>query len=249
MHLDDDGRARIIPARAGFTCSTTYPTTSQWDHPRSRGVYPTTSGQSGGDAGSSPLARGLPRTSTSTNAGRRIIPARAGFTRTGSARHAPPRDHPRSRGVYFSSCATSGTWNGSSPLARGLQRLRSMEARGRRIIPARAGFTRPGRKYSWWRQDHPRSRGVYPVDAFTTMAEAGSSPLARGLHSQRLAALDRTRIIPARAGFTVHDRVPFCLGADHPRSRGVYADVFRNRDSDTGSSPLARGLHLRQCSL
>ena len=71
----------IIPARAGFTIDTRGWIWLQWDHPRSRGVY-------GGDpvpgvdgCGSSPLARGLLR-SSETNVGNvRIIPARAGFTR------------------------------------------------------------------------------------------------------------------------------------------------------------------------
>ena len=50
----------------------------------------------------------------------RIIPARAGFTRSprGHARRAA--DHPRSRGVYHDG-VEGGTGDvGSSPLARGL---------------------------------------------------------------------------------------------------------------------------------
>ena len=54
--------------------------------------------------------------------------------------------------------------------------------------------------------------------------------------------ISKLRIIPARAGFTHDGGGSVGHGEDHPRSRGVYAEVFRKRDSLTGSSPLARGL-------
>ena len=52
--------AGIIPARAGFTASATGPRSWSADHPRSRGVYPTTEPRQSFSGGSSPLARGLP---------------------------------------------------------------------------------------------------------------------------------------------------------------------------------------------
>ena len=74
------GKGRIIPARAGFTCSLITTALAAPDHPRSRGVYPP--GQDGDTVivGSSPLARGLPRAGTCARRRARIIPARAGFT-------------------------------------------------------------------------------------------------------------------------------------------------------------------------
>ena len=52
----------------------------------------------------------------------------------------------------------------------------------------------------------------------------------------------RTRIIPARAGFT-RAPGPWRTGVgDHPRSRGVYAGSVQCGASTRGSSPLARGL-------
>ena len=71
------------------------------DHPRSRGVYRTTD--------------------IATEAGWRIIPARAGFTRVDGVGLEWPL--------------------GSSPLARGLLLCRLRGVPGGRIIPARAGFT------------------------------------------------------------------------------------------------------------
>ena len=91
---------------------------------------------------------------------------------------------------------------------------------------------------------------------------AGSSPLARGLHSILRDIVELIGIIPARAGFTRRVRVhrplrriiparagftgQFGLAViddrDHPRSRGVYHYLESRRLTGSGSSPLARGL-------
>ena len=73
----------------------------------------------------------------------RIIPARAGFTLHGDPMVPRRRDHPRSRGVYVTMMRSWVSVMGSSPLARGLQMQAMAELKGDRIIPARAGFTRP----------------------------------------------------------------------------------------------------------
>ena len=112
--------------------------------------------------GSSPLARGLPGRGRRAHPGRRIIPARAGFTPHQSQAQKKARDHPRSRGVYLrilvtkepnlldhprsrgvyaSASAEDRYWYGSSPLARGLHNAQNALISG--------GV------------DHPRSRGVY----------------------------------------------------------------------------------------
>ena len=153
---------RIIPARAGFTPSTSNARRFFWDHPRSRGVYDDSPVRARGAQGSSPLARGLRALQRVRPVNRRIIPARAGFTSSHEAEEDPGQDHPRSRGVYSSRSASRGASRGSSPLARGLPRTRDNAPQCRRIIPARAGFT-----------------------ARVTTSEnpcGGSSPLARGLH-------------------------------------------------------------------
>ena len=72
--------SRIIPARAGFTGAPRRRIPRFWDHPRSRGVYTTRTSPPRPTAGSSPLARGLPRRADPRGAGPGIIPARAGFT-------------------------------------------------------------------------------------------------------------------------------------------------------------------------
>ena len=112
---------RIIPARAGFTRRPARPPSPRPDHPRSRGVYPHRSGHGDTRPGSSPLARGLPRSTTDIQLDPRIIPARAGFTWDDPRMLPASSDHPRSRGVYRSNQADTQIDGGSSPLARGLQ--------------------------------------------------------------------------------------------------------------------------------
>ena len=213
---------RIIPARAGFTCPCPAPSTWVWDHPRSRGVYSAwPSGPSAG-RGSSPLARGLRARPGPHRQGRRIIPARAGFTTCTPRGVSTGADHPRSRGVYGPGGFGLRGFEGSSPLARGLQR--SAIARGlcMRIIPARAGFTSVHQEGQDRDRDHPRSRGVYRADEPVRHRPVGSSPLARGLRGGGRRPESRYRIIPARAGFTHRARPPRPPNQDHPRSRGVY---------------------------
>ena len=202
MSTWNDFDAGIIPARAGFTGRLRRRGEPLGDHPRSRGVYTMAHTQEGTMAGSSPLARGLPRPRFAEGRTDGIIPARAGFTRAGRSPPSRPADHPRSRGVYHCDRAGEGLLPGSSPLARGL--LKSSD------LLRIAGM------------DHPRSRGVYTIRHSERNTTMGSSPLARGLRRLGPFRQVAARIIPARAGFTrPRDR---CLHPqrDHPRSRGVY---------------------------
>ena len=172
------------------------------DHPRSRGVYLYLEMNLPKRVGSSPLARGLPGLVASQMGLSRIIPARAGFTQRRGARLPWPRDHPRSRGVYWSTRSRRCGCVGSSPLARGLRAGAGAGPVEGRIIPARAGFTRQHSRLSTPAWDHPRSRGVYDGVVPGQEPGLGSSPLARGLRPQRSTPQPDRRIIPARAGFT-----------------------------------------------
>ena len=180
--MADQPRNGIIPARAGFTRWRPHRGTPSTDHPRSRGVYE------------------LPPAGLCTVL--RIIPARAGFTERAHLQSLTRADHPRSRGVYSAARTARANAFGSSPLARGLPGRVLLVCRSGRIIPARAGFTcrRWGRSSAG--RDHPRSRGVYVGMILLRAADAGSSPLARGLLRLELVTAPVVRIIPARAGFT-----------------------------------------------
>ena len=214
------------------------------DHPRSRGVYSLIITALNDAGGSSPLARGLQFCRTPTKGFLRIIPARAGFTRSPVLCGSPCADHPRSRGVYDGIVIADPIAAGSSPLARGLPGHRGDRPAGGGIIPARAGFTRTSPMTSPTRADHPRSRGVYPAPAASPSSNCGSSPLARGLLHLEVVGCLGQGIIPARAGFTAGPSTSTRPGWDHPRSRGVYAWILTPTARRPGSSPLARGLRL-----
>ena len=132
------------------------------------------------------------------------------------------KDHPRSRGVYWTVCWNRATRVGSSPLARGLLYTSVSTGTVCGIIPARAGFTMRYKPAHASAPDHPRSRGVYARSIRSTGSTLGSSPLARGL----LRGADENRPVPR----------------DHPRSRGVYCGAVSRIEVLVGSSPLARGL-------
>ena len=254
---------RIIPARAGFTSSSSPRGRTRRDHPRSRGVYGACAPRVTPTWGSSPLARGLPRRPLGSGGSPRIIPARAGFTQPHRREWSRRRDHPRSRGVYAWSTDARTDSPGSSPLARGLPPPAYSRRRRPGIIPARAGFT-PGRlRGHGRRQDHPRSRGVYRRRTKRSCGTEGSSPLARGLRTDRTAGRAHRRIIPARAGFTPTAGTPTRSRGDHPRSRGVYLECVCDRGprpriiparagftrpsptptSRTGDHPRSRGVY------
>ena len=232
----------IIPARAGFTEQLVHDGQYRGDHPRSRGVYPPRRVSRIRRPGSSPLARGLQHGRTESGDWAGIIPARAGFTGWVAGRWAPPRDHPRSRGVYDDLVDVRTMTVGSSPLARGLPVDEVAGAGLAGIIPARAGFTTWSKIAQPARGDHPRSRGVYRGAGPVRRTGPGSSPLARGLRAVTPTEGARLRIIPARAGFTHQPVRGVGERRDHPRSRGVYANDEIDRWTKTGSSPLARGL-------
>ena len=72
-----------------------------------------------------------------------------------------------------------------------------------RIIPARAGQTRPWNVAVRRCSDHPRACGANLLFLCATSFESGSSPRVRGKLEVVLERGIRLRIIPARAGQTV----------------------------------------------
>ncbi len=171
----------------------------------------------------------------------RLIPARAGRTRSGTRRSRAWTAHPRSRGADPICTCPMTVGDGSSPLARGGPGRVAPVWLARGLIPARAGRTRYGLAGEGPWRAHPRSRGADQGMDGGRQAHRGSSPLARGgpLHLRHDRA-DR-RLIPARAGRTADaGRVSCHIGA-HPRSRGADTHTVMTSPVSSGSSPLARG--------
>ena len=235
-------RARIIPARAGFTRHGDGRTPSRPDHPRACGVYETPSDSDATARGSSPRVRGLRQKPWKINPKPRIIPARAGFTSSASRVQVSSWDHPRACGVYDPRLDTRRHRLGSSPRVRGLQHDDHPQTQAVRIIPARAGFTGASWSISMTGADHPRACGVYLHSRQGLAFLAGSSPRVRGLLPSPLPLFVSLGIIPARAGFTFMSALASARPTDHPRACGVY-DIATDSDRLTrGSSPRVRGL-------
>ena len=150
--------------------------------------------------GSSPLARGPPKSMWVQRWWQGLIPARAGTTLWG---HLLVR-----RGC------------GSSPLARGPLISDAINIITGRLIPARAGTTPRSMMSGWPTGAHPRSRGDHILELFGLACGWGSSPLARGPQQSLSLAVPAPGLIPARAGTTpMRPKTHRKIGA-HPRSRG-----------------------------
>ncbi len=171
---------RIIPARAGPTCIAGQVPWCSTDHPRSCGANPTIYLVSFFCSGSSPLVRGQPLREIPLISHLRIIPARAGPTVRFALGQTVSKDHPRSCGANLSVQPGSMLMSGSSPLVRGQPTYRSLATMTSRIIPARAGPTRPTGPHRSPRSDHPRSCGANQAVQRGRLRQCGSSPLVRG---------------------------------------------------------------------
>ena len=114
---------------------------------------------------------------------------------------------------------------GSSPLARGTPHVQRWAIAAGGLIPARAGNT--GRLRT----------------GFQSLG--GSSPLARGTRCAAETSQLRPGLIPARAGNTVFMVCVLLMVWAHPRSRGEHEYFSTLLPLAGGSSPLARGTHVR----
>ena len=240
---------RIIPARAGPTLYRKRTAKPCADHPRSCGANTTTPFTITRLAGSSPLVR-VQRSGVRLHAlALRIIPARAGPTKSPSPRILSVTDHPRSCGAnsYFFQSTTADS--GSSPLVRGQLQLQQDDTTKLRIIPARAGPTAKYYLKPDITADHPRSCGANLSTFITPLRASGSSPLVRGQLHGLVGVVAHGRIIPARAGPTSTRGVPSTSTSDHPRSCGANWTAAESNGFPVGSSPLVRGQRNPQLGL
>ena len=175
----------------------------------------------------------------------RIIPARAGQTRCRSGNILYPPDHPRACGANLASRRFHNGLSGSSPRVRGKPSLRPSMIRGFRIIPARAGQTRPVSLVGLPAPDHPRACGANMVWSSSFRSLAGSSPRVRGKQETQLRPRYWGRIIPARAGQTQRRVRRSGHSADHPRACGANQVDVAPFEPVPGSSPRVRGKRER----
>ena len=198
-----DAVGRIIPARAGQTPVPATPWAHLADHPRACGANPVNPIDGTRNIGSSPRVRGKRRRNSGMVCRTRIIPARAGQTRTPPAPYHRNPDHPRACGANEKALDNYANGNGSSPRVRGKlpddELLRTIG----RIIPARAGQTNRPPRIMLNSADHPRACGANEHVPWVVEIVDGSSPRVRGKRLACRGFLAFRRIIPARAGQTV----------------------------------------------
>ena len=195
------------------------------------------------DCGSSPLARGTFHCLSRRLHLLRLIPARAGNMRCSTPPPQHSSAHPRSRREHWSNPILPSEAIDSPPLARGTLRGAFSMSKTPRLIPARAGNTRPALTEPFARSAHPRSRGEHKLANAWSVCFMGSSPLARGTPYPLDEHQKNMRLIPARAGNTSSSSAKPSLTSAHPRSRGEHWDMAMLMTQRAGSSPLARGTH------
>ena len=195
--------------------------------------------------GSSPHARGARDNTACTSRVWGIIPACAGSTCLCTCTRAQDWDHPRMRGEHLWYWARQCTSAGSSPHARGALPRAVLSQHVQGIIPACAGSTAVAKLLDGAEGDHPRMRGEHTRASPPTAISSGSSPHARGAQRLRSSRSVDKGIIPACAGSTVKLYAILTDPWDHPRMRGEHSLVSNVCAADQGSSPHARGAHLR----
>ena len=193
---------RIIPARAGQTVSHRRRSRATPDHPRACGANQCLEQFGLVRFGSSPRVRGKLWPLRPCHPWPRIIPARAGQTGRRWLKRQRGPDHPRACGANTDVEQHRKETFGSSPRVRGKHGRDNPTRKSRRIIPARAGQTRPWPRPSRSRPDHPRACGANRLGLQVKYPKAGSSPRVRGKLADLVSDSTEHRIIPARAGQT-----------------------------------------------
>ena len=185
--------------------------------------------------------RGKPRQVQSSGTPVRIIPARAGQTRTTGRPSPPATDHPRACGANLTGGRPDDTVGGSSPRVRGKLGSGALNELNERIIPARAGQTIQASAPEAYAPDHPRACGANWLTSDMLGCRVGSSPRVRGKRPVEHVRGSHTRIIPARAGQTTGAVVVAAHNADHPRACGANRLLAYATRWAAGSSPRVRG--------
>ena len=171
----------------------------------------------------------------------RLIPARAGKTRTPRATSSSWRAHPRACGENPISSTSSISWRGSSPRVRGKLPGFSSFPHARGLIPARAGKTSTPTSKPSAPRAHPRACGENAFFLRGMRRLMGSSPRVRGKPGPEGHEHPASRLIPARAGKTSRPPVVRGTRSAHPRACGENIECRPECAPDDGSSPRVRG--------
>ena len=116
----------------------------------------------------------------------------------------------------------------------------------RRIIPARAGNSRPSSRPKRRSRDHPRACGEQVLRQDDRGGGSGSSPRVRGTARADVPDAAARGIIPARAGNRSKRGSGTVSARDHPRACGEQVLRQDDRGGGSGSSPRVRGTARRR---
>ncbi len=236
----------LIPACAGSTPPTSWPSPPERAHPRLRGEHDGPTEEHFRRTGSSPPARGARHPLCVERSCQGLIPACAGSTSGASVSDLQLRAHPRLRGEHVAVESVDELVDGSSPPARGAPTIGGAAAAWGRLIPACAGSTHHHRAGYPLHTAHPRLRGEHFRVLKPGGTLIGSSPPARGAPPRDHLQARQVGLIPACAGSThLHYQLALSTPA-HPRLRGEHQHIVEDLVRVAGSSPPARGARERQ---
>ena len=215
-----------------------------------RGEHFLSSISQGGEAGSSPHARGAHQVGIWACVELGLIPACAGSTPQRGDRVQIWVAHPRMRGEHMNVFWFTYPVEGSSPHARGALPEVGEVPDLERLIPACAGSTSPSRQVRACERAHPRMRGEHTSSCRTPQRQSGSSPHARGAPGADRLHTGTRGLIPACAGSTGKGQRRLACTRAHPRMRGEHTFPTRMWTRWRGSSPHARGARssVRGCA-
>ncbi len=145
------------------------------------------------------------------------------------------------RGEHDASPLHRAAVSGSSPRLRGTLRVRAIQPRHPRFIPAPAGNTLAPLPSPCLVPVHPRACGEHEQRRLTRGPGFGSSPRLRGTRGGHQSLNLPRRFIPAPAGNTKHHTQPTELPPVHPRACGEHSMIWPASVSLAGSSPRLRG--------
>ena len=130
----------------------------------------------------------------------RITPAHAGKSLHSVNGITLVRDHPRTRGEKAAIAVAMSTQGGSPPHTRGKGNLALKSLLYIRITPAHAGKSFFPDVWTFFSEDHPRTRGEKPFWYSGDSNRLGSPPHTRGKVSSASARSISHGITPAHAG-------------------------------------------------
>ncbi|EFW09826.1 hypothetical protein HMPREF9005_1185 [Actinomyces sp. oral taxon 178 str. F0338] len=170
-----------------------------------------------------------------------LIPARAGKTSRSGSPTCGAGAHPRACGENAAFADEIPAALGSSPRVRGKPSSSLRAAEAARLIPARAGKTVGVFTVGGAAEAHPRACGENRTPGAGFFRRGGSSPRVRGKLPDDLGRVKLCRLIPARAGKTLHPGGRLPGRAAHPRACGENSRTVDHDGDPDGSSPRVRG--------